>query len=138
MNIGFDLDGTLDRPALRDLALSLIRAGHGVYIVTGVFAEAMEWQDAAAKRAKLERLGIPFTEASEFSTETPITGKSAQLVVLQAVASTFSRDYRLADLGLRKGAYCERQGITLFFEDSETYAEMIPKMSGNTTVLLIS
>ena len=133
MKIGFDLDGTLDKPALRDLALTLIDAGWEVHIITGVFPEAKDWQDAPAKRAKLKRLGIPFHERPFIATEE----KTAILHILDAVPMNFPRDYRLADLGLRKGAYCELHGITLMLDDSVTYCEMIPKMSGGTTVLQV-
>lgn len=129
MRIGFDLDGTLDRPALRDLALVLLEAGHEVHIITGVFPEAENWQDAPAKRAKLSRLKIPFTEGFLDTRE------GATLHILTAVPSTFDRDYRLADLGLRKGELCERLGIEMFFDDSDKYVEMIPKMAGAVTVL---
>ena len=133
MKIGFDLDGTLDRPAIRDLALALIKGGHEVHIITGVFVEAKEWQDEAAKKEKLTRLGIPYQMPDAMC---QVEG-TAVLHVLDAVASTFARDYRLIDLGLRKGALCEKLGITMFFDDSETYVEMIPKMSGGTTVLQV-
>jgi hypothetical protein len=130
--VGFDLDGVLDRPSIRNLCMTLVTAGARVYIITGVFIEALEWQDAPAKLRKLTRLGIPFTYKGEDH-----NGGGPVLHVLEAVASTFDRAYRLADLGLRKGALCEELGISLFIEDSELYAEMIPKMSGATTVLLV-
>jgi hypothetical protein len=134
MKIGFDLDGTLDRPVIRDLALALMNTGWEVHVVTGVFPEALGWQDAAAKRKKLGRLNIPYTEFQNSEFQTTITG-TVTLHILDAVPATYSRDYRLADLGLRKGALCEELGITLFLDDSSTYCEMIPKMSGATTVL---
>lgn len=138
MIIGFDLDGVLDRPILKELCLSLLAAGATVYCITGVFSEALLWQDADAKRRKMDRLGIPYVEIGKkhLPKEEEMVGK-VRLHILTAVPSTFDRDYRLADLGLRKGALCEELGISLFVEDSETYAEMIPKMSGATTVLLV-
>jgi hypothetical protein len=123
---------------LRDLCLNLLSSGHEVHIITGVFPEALHWQDAPAKRRKLKRLGIPFKEQAGQIVFVPTTsGPTVELHVLEAVPQTFDRNYRLADLGLRKGVLCEELGITLFYEDSELYAEMIPKMSGNTLVLLI-
>jgi hypothetical protein len=133
MIVGFDLDGTLDRPALAELCKRMISDGHDVHIITGVFPEAKDWQDAPAKRRKMERLGIPFYEPA---TELWKPDK-ARLYVLDAVPSTFDRNYRLIDLGLRKGAGCEELGITLFYDDSSLYCEMIPKMSGNTLVLKV-
>ncbi len=128
MRIGFDLDGTLDRPQIAELAKWLIAGGHEVHIITGVFPEAVNWQDGNAKRRKLGRLDIPYTTGT-------LTEGVATLHILDAVPATFARDYRLADLGLRKGALCEELGVTLFLDDSELYCEMVPKMSGNTTVL---
>lgn len=130
MKVGFDLDGTLDRPALRDLALALLESGHEVHIITGVFPEAENWQDGPAKRAKLFRHRVPFYEWPNEPRE-----GAARLHILTAVPSTFDRDYRLADLGLRKGELCERLGIEMFFDDSDKYCEMIPKMAGAVTVL---
>lgn len=128
MKVAFDLDGTLDRPVLRDLCLALLEGGHEVHIITGTFTEAIGWQDAAAKREKLARLGIPF-DAMHFGPGI------ATLHVLDAVPQTYSREYRLIDLGLRKGELCERHGVQLVLDDSETYCEMIPKMAGGTQVL---
>lgn len=132
MKIGMDLDGTLDRPHVRDLALALLTAGHEVHIISGTFPEGIGWQDSAAKYAKLARLDIPYTEGPG-----PPREKHAHLHIIDAVPSTYDRDYRLADIGLRKGALCESLGIQLFFEDSERYCEMIPKMAGDTVVLQV-
>lgn len=124
------------------MCLSLLKDGHEVHIVTGVFTEARGWQDRQAKHAKLRRLGIPFEDHDPLTGITmvfadPDVANRAHLRVLDAVPSTFDRQYRLVDLGLRKGAYCEEHGITLFFEDSTLYCEMIPKMSGNTLTLKV-
>lgn len=131
MIIGFDLDGTLDKPSLAGLCQILLAAGHEVHIITGTFPEAAGWQDAEAKRRKLNRLRISFTE------QDVVKMGAARLHVLNAVPSTFDRDYRLADLGLRKGALCEELGIEIFFDDSALYCEMIPKMDGDVTVLQV-
>lgn len=147
MKVGFDLDGTLDRPSVRDLALALIAAGHEVHIITGIFSESGSWQDLHSKIQKLDRLGIPNEYYDDgkcpkcgsgegFNIVNAEPGeKTAHLHTLYAMPDTYSRDYRLADMGLRKGALCEKLGITLFFDDSEDYVKMIPKMSGGTTVL---
>src|SRR5690349_897708 len=113
MKIAFDLDGTLDRKVLAELCRVLLLAEHEVFIITGVFPEAAGWQDGAAKCEKLKRLGIPFTEYKELDPIYPTPSDEvglARLYVLNAVPSTFTRDYRLVDLGLRKGALCERLG----------------------------
>jgi hypothetical protein len=131
MRFAFDLDGTLDRKVMRDLAKILLDAGHEVHIITGIFAEAGDWQDVDAKRLKLQRLGIPFTEDGK------LLFGHALLHILVAVDVSFSREYRLNDLGLRKGALCEQLGISIFIDDSSTYCEMVPKMSGDTLVLKV-
>lgn len=144
MRVAFDLDGTLDRPAIRDLALVLLKAGHEVHIITGVFLEAGEWQSTAEKRKKITRLGIPYEEQfpSDIAAPSVIVRSEegyehyAVLHVLNAVdGEKYDREYRLVDLGLRKGALCEKLGITLFIDDSETYCKFVPAMSGGTTVL---
>jgi hypothetical protein len=142
MKIGFDLDGTLDRPALGELCKTLLAAGHEVHIITGVFPEAQDWQDTPAKIRKLQRIDIPFRKhmvASDLGTLEAVYGQApyATLHVLYAVPSTFDRDYRLADLGLRKGALCEELGLQMFFDDSATYCKMIPKMAGNVVILKV-
>jgi hypothetical protein len=128
VKIGFDLDGTLDRPALRDLALALLAAGHEVFIVSGCFVEAGEWQDEQAKLEKLVRLGLakPGDAPGQFKLPDRL-----HVEVLNAVDhKQFDRDYRLVDLGLRKGSYIERNGIELMFDDSELYCKMMPSMCG--------
>jgi hypothetical protein len=127
MIVGFDLDGTLDKPALAELALALDRSGHEVHVISGMFPDA-PWQNEIHKKAKMERLGLHRISYS------------GRLHILEAIPVDTNKDlnYVLRDLGLRKGALCEQLGITMFFEDSEIYADMIPKMSRGTTVALIS
>jgi hypothetical protein len=144
MKIGFDLDGTLDRPVLTELCKGLLAAGHEIHIISGVFPEAVGWQDSVAKKRKLARLAIPYDECIVGLPDVVMVSQHsagvvncAHLHILQAVPATFDRDYRLADLGLRKGALCEELGITLFFDDSRLYCEMIPKMSGGTLTLKV-
>lgn len=141
MKVGFDLDGTLDRLAILELAKTLLMSEVEIHVITGVFPEAVGWQDAAAKRRKMERLGLPYIEnrVSAKHIASPAVSPAGIVVlhILDAVPLTFDRDYRLADLGLRKGALCEELGISLFIDDSNLYCEMIPKMSGATTVLQV-
>lgn len=129
MKIAFDLDGTLDRPAVRDLALALLKAGHEVHILSGCFTEAGKWQDSTAKMNKLVRLGLVGVGHGY------IAPACLKIMILPAVDhKQFDRAYRLVDLGLRKGAYCEEHGITLIFDDSEVYCETIPSMCGAQVV----
>jgi hypothetical protein len=136
MKFAFDLDGTLDKPALASLANVLLKAGHEVHIFSGVFLEAGEWQSAASKFAKLKRLGIE-TNFVENAKHYPVGtyGNYAILHCLNAVDPSFGRDYRLADLGLRKGALSDKLRIDVIFDDSEIYVKMIPAMNGRVTVL---
>jgi hypothetical protein len=118
---------------IAELCKFLIYRGVEVHIITGVFNDpGADWQDSKAKREKLRRLEIPVVTSDE-----GVAIGQARLHILTAVDQKFDRDYRLADLGLRKGALCERLGIQLFIDDSEKYCEMIPKMSGATTVLQV-
>lgn len=123
MIFAFDLDGTLDRPEVADLARLLLRTGHEVHIITGVFLEAGDWQCDAAKHEKLKRIGGL---------------DDAKVHVLWAMPETYPRDYRLADLGLRKGALCEKLGVRMLFDDNETYCEMAKKMHGGLAVMKVS
>lgn len=134
MKVGFDLDGVLDRPVLATLLRTLLSAGVEVHIITGTFDESDSWQGPQAKREKLARLNIPYRESIS---PVPGPGHPATAVFhcLYAADEHYGLEYRLRDLGMRKGALCEKLGITLFLDDSEIYAKMIPLMSGGTTVL---
>lgn len=132
MKVGFDLDGCLDKPAIAELAKKLINDGVEVHIITGNFPEAGNWQQSEAKCAKLDRLGIRYFDPSKTQS---LHLNYAHLHIISAMPETYSRDYRLADIGMRKGELCERLGITLMFDDSDLYCDMIPKMAGATTIL---
>lgn len=135
MRIGFDLDGTLDKPALALLAKALLAAGHEVHVITGTFSEAGAWQDSDSKMDKMRRLGLPFRMFPYTSPPLPRSQPMCTLHVLTAADEKFDRDYRLADIGLRKGALCEKLGIEVYIDDSETYCKMVPAMAGGTVVL---
>jgi hypothetical protein len=140
MTVGFDLDGTLDKPALRNLCNALLKAGHEVHIITGIFREAGDWQSSGAKHDKLDALGIAHEVHDNIGGESIVMlygpeGPRAILHTLYAVKETFPLDYRLRDLGLRKGALSQKLGLDLFFDDSETYMKMMPCMDGNVTLL---
>lgn len=122
LKVAFDLDGTLDIDILRRLALFLAEHGAEIHVITGTFGESGEWQTEAAKRDKLNRLGL-----SGFAT----------IHVLSAVAPEFGTEYRLRDLGLRKGALCEKLGINLLFDDSPNFCDVAKRMHGGLTVLQV-
>lgn len=124
IKVGFDLDGTLDRPPVLALARALIDAGHEVHVITGKFPDGEEWQGTKAKHRKMKRLGL----------YSLIAQKRFHVVDALPVTPLKNLDYVLRDLGLRKGALCEQLGIVLFFDDSATYCEMIGRMSGTMTL----
>lgn len=138
MKIGFDLDGTLDKPAIANLCNAMLDAGHEVHIITGVFDEAGEWQSSDAKFTKLRRIGVEanFYENRAFYPHVK-HGPYAYLHVLHAVDVSFGLDYRLRDLGLRKGDLSHKLGLEIFLDDSETYMKMMPVMNGGITLLQV-
>lgn len=131
MKIGFDLDGTLDRPAVRELAFQLLEAGVEVHIISGYFAEG-EWQHPKAKYAKLVRMGFGhWNWINEF-----FVPECQHLVVSFIDQPDTERDteYRLRNIALRKGAYCEEHGIDIMFDDSELYVKLMPAFCGTQMV----
>lgn len=93
---GFDLDGTLDIPAIAQLANDLYAAGHEVYIVTGGFGDRGEWT-ITEREKKLTRLKVRYTE------------------IIRCLKPTFE------EIGQEKGRVCHERGIILLFDDSDTY-----------------
>jgi len=133
--VGFDLDGTLDRPGMAELAMELNEAGHMVHIITASFTESGDWQSNDAKFEKLLRLGFDEDQiqwASDID-EQPID-QSVMLHVLKAVVPEFGTEYRQRDIALRKGNLCERLGIQIMFDDSKLYCETMKAMCGTTIV----
>lgn len=132
MKVAFDLDGTLDRPAVLTLCKELLNEGHSVHIVSGMFLES-NWQLANDKLAKLARMGlIKRSTVLQDAYELPI---NLRVKFIEAVDhAKFDRDYRLADIGLRKGAYLSEQGIDIMFDDSELYCKLMPAYCGTQIV----
>ncbi len=139
MKAAFDLDGTLDRPGIAKLANALLNAGHRVYIMTSHFKEGGEWQSPMSKMEKLRRVGVPFEYTTGPLGKTIFYGEAqrAELIILEAVDVSFSLDYRLRDLGLRKGELCERLGVDLIVDDSPAFAEVFRLMNGHTNFLQV-
>jgi len=129
VKVGFDLDGTLDKPSLSLLAQALLNAGHEVHIITSHFKEGGDWQSPASKREKLARLSL--------RASVDLQPGWCQLHILDAVDASFPLEYRLRDLGLRKGEMCERLGISVFFDDSPTFCDVFRLMNGATTMLQV-
>ncbi len=109
---GFDLDGTLDRPALAQLTNDLYDAGHKVYVVTGGLADTGEWT-MAAREAKLAALGVHCT----------------------GIIRCLDPDIRM--LGLLKGRECRRLGISVMFDDSSFYLRGIAEVSDVVRLLVL-
>ncbi len=137
MRVGFDLDGTLDKPAIALLANALLNAGHYVAIITSHFKEGGDWQSRISKRAKLNKLCIPFEE-NDYGWTCPTTkDRVAELFILDAVDHSFPLEYRLRDLGLRKGELSLRLDLDLFIDDSAHFCEVFSLMNGATTMLQV-
>lgn len=133
MKIGFDLDGTLDRAPVRALAKSLLADGHEIFVISGCFLEAGDWQNHDAKYVKLERMGFPvrYSGSLDGGPGWDILNTRFHVAILDAVShERFDRQYRLVDLGLRKGAYIAAHGIEMMFDDSALYCETMPSMCG--------
>lgn len=109
---GFDLDGTLDRPGIAQLANDLHDAGHEVWVVTGGLADAGEWTQEARRR-KLAALGVRYT----------------------GIARCINPDVR--QVGIQKGEVCARLGITILLDDDRLYLDGAASASGVTRLLVL-
>lgn len=133
MVIGFDLDGTLDHPALADMCRAMLLAGHEVHIISGRFPEAGSWQDVEEKRQKLDAMNIfHFMDGEEAQED------AAMLHVLDAVEhKKFDIDYRRGDLGMRKGDLCRRLGVQVYIDDSASFCESFRAMNRGCALLQV-
>jgi hypothetical protein len=131
MRYGFDLDGTLDRREIGALAKHLLATGHEVHIITSIFPESGDWQSKEAKKEKLNRLGILWKEPGSF---TKLNAAALHVIPAEEQGTI---EERLRVIGLRKGVLTETLGIDVYFDDSSTYCEMIPRMDGHVTVLRV-
>lgn len=109
---GFDLDGTLDRPALARLANDLHDAGHEVYVVTGGLGDTGEWTLPARERT-LAALGVRYT----------------------AIMRCIDPDIR--QLGLLKGEQCARLGIAVMVDDDRLYLDGVAAAASDVVRLLV-
>lgn len=109
---GFDLDGTVSVPAVRDLANDLFDAGHEIYIITGGLADSGEWT-MAAREARLALYGVRYTE------------------IIRCI------DPDINQLGRIKGAECNRLGVTVIFDDAIPYLQGIGEVSSVQRMLVV-
>jgi len=93
---GFDLDGTLDREPIRQLARDLFEAGHKIYIVTGGLEDSGEWT-AESRMQRLKDLGVPYTN------------------IVRCLHPDITK------IGAMKGDACRKLGIALLIDDSMMY-----------------
>jgi len=123
MKIGFDLDGCLDRERVLWLAKELWHRGHEIHVISGIFTESGTWQSEDSKKAKVMKLW------------TALSGWPS-MVTLHVINSSpgIPREDRLVDIGLQKGALCQRLGIAMMFDDSDTYTKVMKAMAGDLIV----
>jgi hypothetical protein len=133
MTIGFDLDGTLEHPALAALCKALLNDKHVVHIISGSFPEA-KWQNKMAKMDKLEMLGIPFCLAED---EVQTEGDAILHVIDGLDGKKHTPETRRIDIGMRKGALCFELGIEIYIDNSADYCKLIPSMNRAVAVLQV-
>lgn len=109
---GFDLDGTLDRPALARMANDLHDAGHEVYVITGGLADAGEWLLGTRER-KLAALGVRYT----------------------GIVRCIDPDIQM--VGILKGRQCRELGISVMLDDDHRYMDGIAEASDAVRLLVL-
>ena len=100
MNYGFDLDGTLTKPAIAQLANDLFDAGHRIYVITGGMADSGEWT-IERRQELLAKLGVKYTK------------------VVRCLAPSFRE---IADL---KNKACQEYNISVMLDDMDIYLNAI-------------
>ena len=111
MNIGFDLDGTLDHPELVRLCNLLYDAGAIIHIITVAGLGVADYMsNEAKKRDKLYRLGVKYHHLHL------VTGETFE------------------EAGDEKAAKCEYYGIEVMIDDSSTFVKQM--LHGTTAVVL--
>lgn len=111
MKLGFDLDGTLDHPELKDLCNLLYDAGAEIHILTvGSLGAAGYESTEQRKRDKLQTLGVKYHHL--------------HLII----ADTFE------EAGDEKAALCEYHQLKIMIDDSETF---VKQMTQGTTAIIL-
>lgn len=111
MRLGFDLDGTLDHPELKDLCNLLYDAGAQIHIITvGALASAGYESTAQRKRDKLQALGVKYHHLH---------------LIVAATAE---------EAGDEKAAICEYHSIKVMIDDSETFVNQM--IQGTEAIIL--
>lgn len=113
MTFAFDLDGTLDRPELAQLANLLFDAGHDIHVITAhAIAVAGYYATRESKVKKLDKLGVRYTKLH------------------LASGANYS------EVGLDKARVIREEGIEVMFDDSTTFCNMMAEYS-NAVVLRV-
>jgi len=101
MKIGFDLDMTLDRPELAELAGMLFSKGCEIHIITVARMGDGYHSTREQKQEKLKQLGVPYHYLHL------VGGDSFE------------------QAGLRKASVVAREGIKIFIDDSSTFCTVV-------------
>jgi DNA-binding LacI/PurR family transcriptional regulator len=112
---GFDIDGTLTIPAIRNLASHLFASGHKIHIITGGLRKPNEEHKIGTRMAhrqkQLEKLGVSLYHSLHVCVG----------VTTEEVAN-------------EKAKVCREQGIDVMFEDSRIYIDIIRNYSKTVVV----
>ena len=111
MTIAFDLDGTLDVPAIAAVFDALRVAGIDTIVLTGAIEDSGEWT-MASREAKCAALGL----------------------VEPRIVRAFGTNIK--EIAVEKARICKEVGVSLMFEDSLVYASEIAK-SGTCCVCVV-
>jgi hypothetical protein len=109
---GFDLDGTLTRPEIRNLANDLFAAGHKVYVITGGLSDTGEWTKEARVKY-LKHLGVNYTD------------------IIRCLHPTWEG---IAEM---KGQACKRLGVQVMLDDMPVFLNGIRAVCPSAALLLV-
>jgi len=108
---GFDLDGTLDHPEIRELANFLYDHGQEVHILTGFVPEGGYTEQM--KLDKLKRLGIRCTQVHLCEGE------------------------NMEEIGYTKAQTLNRLGIAFMVDDDPTFVKQMVHYSSSRILLIV-
>lgn len=105
MNVGFDIDGTIDAfpRVFQSLISALATAGHHVFIITGVDADTVTQADIEAKRLYLVSMGI-VTYTSLIVCPTPHAENKARVIQEQDIELFIDNDKGNVKAAAKSGA----------------------------------
>lgn len=112
MKFGFDLDGTLDRPEIAEMARALFRAGHEIHVITVGRLGPRAWGTIELKKLRLESLGVPYTKVHIVEGDT------------------------YTEAGQAKAAVINREDIVTMIDDSTTMSKEMARGTGASIMFL--